>query len=140
MPASLTRTVAFHARHRLYRPDWSDRQNQDAFGPLADAEGHTHDYQCAVTVAGPLDPAIGMVVDLVEFDRILQDEVVAALDGTYLNRDVPAFQSGRPLPTCEALAAYLFGRIAARLPAGIAVTRVRVIEDPTLYADCTGVP
>jgi 6-pyruvoyltetrahydropterin/6-carboxytetrahydropterin synthase len=140
MPVSLTRIVAFHARHRLYRPDWSERQNQDAFGSLADADGHAHDYRCAVTVAGPLDPAMGMVVDLVELDRILQDEVVTALDGTYLNRDLPAFRSGRPLPTCEALAAYLFGRIAARLPAGVTLACVRVSEDPTLYADCTGAP
>jgi hypothetical protein len=29
-------------------------------------------------------------------------------------------------------------RGAARLPAGVPLDRVRIMEDPTLYADCTG--
>ena len=140
MPASLTRIVGFHALHRLYRPDWSEAKNQEVFGPLSDAAGHGHDYRCAVTVTGPLDPATGMVMDLVELDTILHEEVVTALDGKYLNRDVPPFTSGRPLPTCEAIAAYVFEHVALRLPAGVRVERVRIIEDPTLYADYTGVP
>jgi 6-pyruvoyltetrahydropterin/6-carboxytetrahydropterin synthase len=139
MPTSLTRTVGFRARHRLHRPDWSDERNREVFGSLADAAGHEHDYRCAVTVAGPVDAAMGMVIDLAWLDQLLQDDVVAPLHGTYLNHDVPAFASGRPLPTCEAIAGHIFQRIAARLPAGVTLERVRVMEDPTLYADCTGV-
>jgi hypothetical protein len=54
------------------------------------------------------------------------------------NLDVPAFPYGKTLPACEAIVAYVFGRIAPRLPAGLARERVRIMEDPTLYADCTG--
>jgi 6-pyruvoyl-tetrahydropterin synthase len=79
-----------------------------------------------------------MVMDLGELDRILRDEVVAPLDGKHLNHDVAAFSAAGMLPTCEAIAGFLFPRIAARLPAGVALERVRVLEDPTLYADCTG--
>lgn len=138
MPASLTRTVGFHALHRLYRPDWSEARNREVFGPLADPPGHGHDYQCAVTVTGRLDES-GMVVDLALLDRILSEEVVRAFDGKHLNLDVPAFAQGGRLPTCEALAAYVFGRVAARLPNGVALERVRIKEDPTLYGDCTGI-
>ena len=81
-----------------------------------------------------------MVMDLGELDRILRDEVVAPFDGKHLNLDVPEFAYGRTLPTCEAIAGYVFRRVAARLPAGVALERVRVLEDPTLYGDCTGVP
>lgn len=140
MSAALTRVVAFHALHRLYRPDWSEAQNQQAFGPLADAAGHGHDYRCEVTVTGPLDPTTGMVVDLVALDAILQDEIVNRFHGKYLNRDVAPFTSGRPLPTCEAIAADIFVRVADQLPAGVRLERVRVLEDPTLYADYTGAP
>jgi 6-pyruvoyltetrahydropterin/6-carboxytetrahydropterin synthase len=138
MAASLTRTVGFHALHRYYRPDWSEARNREVFGPLADPPGHGHDYQCAVTVAGRLDES-GMIVDLALLDRILQEEVLTPFAGKHFNLDVPAFASGRPLPTCEAIAAYLFRRIAARLPNGVALERVRIAEDPTLYADCTGI-
>jgi 6-pyruvoyl-tetrahydropterin synthase len=108
------------------------------FGSLADASGHGHDYQCGVTVSGPLDES-GMIVDLSLLDGILTEEVVKPFAGKYLNRDIPAFASGRPLPTCEAVAAYLFGRIAPRLPAGVVLERVRIAEDATLYGDCTGI-
>jgi 6-pyruvoyltetrahydropterin/6-carboxytetrahydropterin synthase len=138
MAASLTRTVGFHAVHRYFRADWSEARNREVFGPLADPPGHGHDYQCAVTVAGRLDET-GMIVDLALLDRILQEEVLTPFAGKYFNLDVPAFASGRPLPTCEAIAAYLFRRIAARLPNGVALERVRIAEDPTLYADCTGI-
>jgi 6-pyruvoyltetrahydropterin/6-carboxytetrahydropterin synthase len=138
MAASLTRTVSFHALHRFHRPDWSEARNHEVFGPLADPPGHGHDYQCAVTVAGRLDEA-GMIVDLAVLDRILQEEVLTPFAGKHINLDLPAFADGRPLPTCEAIAGYVFRRIAGRLPDGVVLERVRIAEDPTLYADCTGI-
>jgi 6-pyruvoyltetrahydropterin/6-carboxytetrahydropterin synthase len=137
--ASLTRTVSFYAVHRYYRPEWSESRNRDVFGSLADPPGHGHDYRCAVTVSGPLTES-GMVLDLALLDRIISEEVLTPLAGKHLNQDLAAFAYGRMLPTCEAIAAYLFPRIAARLPAGVVLERVRIMEDPTLYADCTGIP
>ncbi len=139
MPVSLTRTVGFHAWHRYWRPDWTPAQNHTAFGALADPAGHDHHYRCAVTVAGPLDLAAGAVIDLPLLDRILGDEVVKPLDGRHIDRDLPDFAAGVTLPTCEALACWLFARIDSRLPAGVTLTRVRVAEDETLHADCTGI-
>lgn len=139
MPASLTRAVSFHALHRYHRPDWSEAQNRKAFGAAGEPPGHGHDYRCAITVRGPVDEN-GMIVDLELLDRVLDQEVMQPFAGKHLNLDVPAFAYGRLLPTCEAIAAYLYPRIAARLPAGVALERVRIMEDPTLYADCTGIP
>ena len=135
--ASLTRTVGFHALHRLYRPEWGDARNREVFGSVSDAPGHGHDYQCAVTVRGRLNES-GMIVDLALLDRILQDEVLEPFAGKHFNLDVPAFAYGKTLPTCEAIAAYVFQRVAPRLPAELVLERVRIMEDPTLYGDCTG--
>ena len=137
MRAALSRTVGFHALHRYYRPEWSEQRNREVFGPLADPPGHGHDYRCRVTVSGPIDD-MGMVVDLRLLDGILHDEVLVPLAGKHLNLDLPPFAYGQTLPTCEAIAAYLFPLIAARLPAGVVLERVRIEEDPTLYGDCTG--
>jgi 6-pyruvoyltetrahydropterin/6-carboxytetrahydropterin synthase len=137
MTASLTRTVGFHAVHRYYRPEWSESRNREVFGSLADPPGHGHDYQCAVTVSGSVNEW-GMIVDLSLLDRILAEEVVAPFAGKHLNLDVPAFAYGRTLPTCEAIAAYVYSRIVGRLPEGVLLERVRIAEDPALYADCTG--
>lgn len=136
MPTNLTRSVRFHARHHLRVTAWDEAENQRRFGDLT--LPHGHDYECSVTVVGPVDPH-GMVVDLALLDRILEEEVRRPLDGSHLNRDVAGFGEGRPLPTCEALAALLFRRVSARLPAGVRLERLRVAEDSTLHADCTGV-
>jgi 6-pyruvoyltetrahydropterin/6-carboxytetrahydropterin synthase len=137
MPASLTRTVGFHATHRYYQPEWTEARNREVFGPLADPPGHGHDYQCAVTVKGRVGET-GMLLDLGLLDRVLNEEVLQQLAGKHLNLDLPVFAYGRTLPTCEAIATYLFPRIAARLPKDVVLERVRIMEDPTLYGDCTG--
>ncbi len=136
MPSRLTRVVRFHAWHHLWMADWTDDRNRAAFGPLT--ASHAHNYSCAVSVEGPVDPRSGMLLDLGALDSLLAEEITAPLDGRDLNRDVAAFSGGAPIPTCEALAAYLFDRISGRLPAGIRLARVRVAEDETLHADCTG--
>ncbi|MEP7326381.1 MAG: 6-carboxytetrahydropterin synthase [Gemmatimonadota bacterium] len=132
---SLTRVIHFPATHRMFRPDWSEAQNRVAFGPVADYHGH--DYECEVTVTGAVDPATGMIVDLALLDAILKEEVAERYRDRQLNT-LPEFATDRPLPTCEALASILYARVAARLPPGVRLLRVRVAEDPTLYAECTG--
>ena len=132
---SLTRTVGFHATHRYWVTEWSAEANRARFA--AATEPHPHDYRCAVTVGGAFDPETDMIVDLPALDRILQEEVVARFDRKQLDRDTPEFAEAGMLPSCEALARYLFMRIAARLPEGVTLQRVRVAEDASLHADCT---
>ena len=136
MRLSLTRTVGFHATHRYFRPEWSPEENWKRFGRAGEEPGHPHDYACGVTVSGPPDPVTGMIIDLGVLDRVLTEVVVIPFDGKDINRDVPEFGYGQALPTCEALAQYFFERIAARLPAGVALERVMVAEDATLSAEC----
>lgn len=136
MASSLTRVVTFWAEHRYHVPDWSPDRNREAFGSLGDEPGHGHQYRCSVTVSGTLEPH-GMIVDLGVLDRILEEEIVAVLDGQHINQALPEFAYGETLPTCEALAAHFFGRLEPRIPPGAVLERVRMEEDPTLYADYT---
>jgi 6-pyruvoyltetrahydropterin/6-carboxytetrahydropterin synthase len=138
MPCALTRRIAFHARHRYYRADWSAAENQQRFGWTAEPPGHGHLYRVEVTVTGPLDPATQMIIDLGALDAILDEEIVQPLAGTLLNESIAVFASGAELPSCEAVAGWCWSRIATRLPPGVRLERVRVAEDETLWADCTG--
>jgi hypothetical protein len=81
-----------------------------------------------------------MLVDLARLDALIAEEVVERLSGRRLNTDLPELASGRPLPTCEALVSILYPRIANRLPGGLRLLKVRLAEDSTLYAECTGTP
>ncbi|MGH7592561.1 MAG: 6-pyruvoyl trahydropterin synthase family protein [Gemmatimonadales bacterium] len=122
---SLTRAISFHATHR-----YPDR------GPVAD---HGHLYRVEVTVRGVIDASRQTVIDLATFDAVLTREVAEPLGGQHLNAVIPEFASGEQLPTCEAFAAWCWRRIAPRLPSDARLERVRVAEDATLWADCTGV-
>jgi len=126
--AYLTRVVEFTATHRF--PQGPE------FG--AAAHDHGHRYQCHVTVLGAFDAARGGVMSLKVLDDLLEREVVAPLDGRHVNRDVPAFADGRWLPTGEALAVYLWGRIKDQLPNGVMLHALRVQEGPHLYSEYRG--
>ena len=135
--AYLTRIVEFDARHRLARSDRTPEENAARFGGAA--RDHGHRYRCRVTVAGPLAAERGGVVDLGTLDALLREEVVARYDGRLLN-DLPEFAEGVRLATGEALAVYIWERLAARLPAGVRLHAVRVQEGPHLYSEYFGEP
>jgi 6-pyruvoyltetrahydropterin/6-carboxytetrahydropterin synthase len=136
--AYLTRVVQFSAAHRYFRPEWTAERNAEVFGACAREHGHGHTYRCLVTVRGTPDPVTGMVMDLGALDRVLAEEVVQRFDHRHLNLDVPEFAYGRTVPTGEMLCVDIWGRVAARLPAGCALARVRVEEEPALWAEYRG--
>jgi 6-pyruvoyltetrahydropterin/6-carboxytetrahydropterin synthase len=134
--AYLTRIVEFTATHRIARADWSPARNAAVFGTAA--EDHAHRYQCRVTVKGPFVAEEAGVVNLTELDALLQREITARLDGAHINRDVPEFADGRRLVTGEALAVYVWERLARALPAGVTLHAIRVQEGSHLYSEYFG--
>jgi len=135
---SLTRVVPFAAAHRYFRPEWSLERNREVFGACTSEHGHGHNYECHVTIAGPVDPDTGMVMNLRDVDAILEDEVIRRLDHRFINYDVPEFAPGKQIPTGEALAVYVWQRVAPRLPDTVRLLKVRIQEDRHLYADYAG--
>jgi 6-pyruvoyltetrahydropterin/6-carboxytetrahydropterin synthase len=137
MPISyLTRVVEFTATHRIRRGDWSPERNALEFGKAADDHGHR--YQCRVTVKGPLVAAAGGVMSLPALDALLADEITARFDGRLINEAVPEFADGRSIPTGEALAVYVWQRLASRLPRDVTLHAVRIQEGAHLYSEYFG--
>ncbi len=137
MPISyLTRIVEFTATHRIRRADWPDDRNARDFGRAA--EEHGHRYQCRVTVKGPLDARAGGVMQLQTLDRLLAEEVTTRLEGKSINAALPEFADGSRLATGEALAVYVWERIAPRLPPGVTLHAVRMQEGPHIYSEYFG--
>jgi 6-pyruvoyltetrahydropterin/6-carboxytetrahydropterin synthase len=134
----LTRAAHFSASHRYHRPDWSDEENERRFGACARPEGHGHNYRCEITVRAPIDPETGMVMDLAELDRVIDSQVVSRFDHRHINLSVGEFGPGAAIPTTENLAAFILEQVAAHLPPGVRVHRVRVQEDRDLWADAYG--
>ena len=86
-----------------------------------------------------LDATQSAVIDLETLDAILARYVSEPVGGSDLNAVIPEFASAARLPTCEAFAAWCWQTIARHLPQNVDLERVRVAEDATLWADCTGV-
>ena len=129
--AMLTRRAAFSAGHRYHRADWSEEKNWEMFGKCSYPHGHGHNYNVEVTVAGEIDPETGMVINLVDLDRVL-GEVIEPLDHRFLNHDIPYF--AERIPTTENLALYLADELQKRLR-DCELARVRLYEDATLWAE-----
>src|SRR6185295_4447957 len=98
----VTRRAHFCASHRLHNTEWSDEKNMEVFGKCNNPNGHGHNYEIEVTVAGTPPDETGMVIDLKKLATIIEEEVVESVDHKHLNHDVP-FMKG-VVPTAENIA------------------------------------
>ena len=131
----VTRRAEFSASHFYHNPTLSEQENRRLFGKCNNPHGHGHNYTLEVTVAGDVDPRTGMVVDLKDLKRVIEAEVIEAMDHRFLNEEVPAFRT--TIPTTENIAIEVWKRLKGKLSAG-RLHRMRVYETPDLYVDYYG--
>jgi 6-pyruvoyltetrahydropterin/6-carboxytetrahydropterin synthase len=131
----LTRRVEFSASHYYHNPALSPDENRRIFGKCNNPHGHGHNYTLEVTVAGEIDPATGMVLNVKDLKKVLQSEVLEPMDHKFLNVEVPEFVSR--IPTTENIAIQIWNRIAPKLTFG-RLHRVRLYETGDLYVDYLG--
>jgi 6-pyruvoyltetrahydropterin/6-carboxytetrahydropterin synthase len=124
MKAYFSRAYAFSASHRLQTEALSEDENRAAFGKCNNPHGHGHNYRLEVTVAGPIDHATGMVIDMVQLDSIVGREVVNRFDHTNLNLD-PLFV--KQVSTTENLSIALFNLLRTALKPAI-LEKIRIEE------------
>lgn len=131
----LTRKVGFEASHRYALPGMTEEENLRLFGESASPYGHGHNYLCWATIRGRVQARTGVVMDIRSLDSLLR-RAVGEFDHTFINIEHPAF--GDRNPTLENLLLYLWESIAPGLPQGSELWRVRLDEDPLLYAEYMG--
>jgi len=86
----------FNAAHRIHNPALSDTDNARIYGKCNNPNGHGHNYELTIRVAGPVDPVIGYVIDLGELSTLAKKYVTDYLDHKFLNLDVPEFATINP--------------------------------------------
>jgi len=87
MKAYFSRGYEISASHRLQTEALSPAENRATFGKCNNPFGHGHNYRIEVTVGGPVDPATGMVIDMVRMDNVVRNEVLVRFDHMNLNND-----------------------------------------------------
>ncbi len=105
MKAHLTRRYIFSASHRLHTDQLSEDENRAVYGKCNNPHGHGHNYALEVTVSGQVNPATGMVCDLVELDGSVRREILERFDHVNLNLR-PEFAS--EVPTTENLSEVIY--------------------------------
>jgi 6-pyruvoyltetrahydropterin/6-carboxytetrahydropterin synthase len=122
----LSRRYRFAASHKLYAPELSEAENVRIFGKCANPNGHGHNYQVVVTVAGPVDSATGMVCDLTSLDELVRRRVLSRYDHRYLNVDVEDYVD--LVPTGENIVRKVWDLLEGQVPGGARLHHVRLVE------------
>ena len=124
----ITRREEFAAAHRLHNPALSDEDNARIFGICNNLNGHGHNYELEVTIRGEVPKETGMVMNLLDLRRLLQETVLSDLDHKNLDLDVPYLRG--TITTAENLAVAIWERLEPELQAfeGCRLHRIRLYE------------
>ena len=131
----LTRRMTFSAAHRLWSHYFSEEENYEIYDKCANPHGHGHNYILEVTVHGAPDEHTGMVMNLTEMKKIINEQVIDWVDHKHLNHDVPWLEG--VIPTAEMLAIKFWERLERSLPAGM-LYEVRLHETENNLATYRG--
>lgn len=137
MEAFLTVSTHFSAAHRLARTDLSYEENCEIYGKCARPNGHGHNYHLEVTIKGEIDPRTGMIVDLVAFQKAIDDLVVEPFDHTFLNKDILYF--AEVVPTAENIAVHIRDILQDAIAnLGATLHKIKLIESPNNSCEVYG--
>jgi 6-pyruvoyltetrahydropterin/6-carboxytetrahydropterin synthase len=87
----------------------SEEENNRVYGKCNNPFGHGHNYVVEVSVSGTVDPATGMIVNLMDLDSFVEREVIEAFDHKSLNEDVEVFRT--IVPTTENVCKEIYQRL-----------------------------
>ncbi len=137
---TITRTYDFSASHRLHSASLTDAENAAIFGKCNWENGHGHNYQVEVTLAGTPDPCTGQLWDSACLDQIVEEQVLRPYDHKHLNYDTADFRVLNP--TSENLTRVIWGNLSRRLACeekgGARLYRVAVQETARNYFEYYG--
>jgi len=131
----LTRKEHFCASHRLFNPKFSDKENLEIYGKCASPNGHGHNYEIEVTVAGDPRADTGMILDLKKLSDIIDNEILQKVDHKHLNFDVDFLRG--IIPTAENLSMIFWNILSSKILAG-ELYSVKVYETPNNFAEFRG--
>ena len=94
--------TTFSAAHRLCQAGLTDAENFELYGKCSNPNGHGHNYDLEVVVAGNIDAKTGMVINFYELTRLVDELIFNKVDHRNLNTDVD-FMNGL-VPTAENMA------------------------------------
>jgi 6-pyruvoyltetrahydropterin/6-carboxytetrahydropterin synthase len=91
----------------------SDEENKLIFGKCNNPNGHGHNYAAEVSVRGPVDSKTGMVMNLTDLKKVMDQCIMDPMDHKNLDKDVEYFQT---IPsTAENIAVFIWDSMLRKL-------------------------
>lgn len=138
----LGRVYHFSAAHRLHSPYLSEAENTALYRDCNNPGGHGHNYVLEVMVEGEMDPRLGMIMDLGELDRLVQERVLDRLDHQFigaLNPELPLEGTdGAFISTSESVTYVIWSWLEGALPANVTLFHVHLEETRSNFFDYQG--
>ena len=125
----VTRRYKLPAAHVLANPSLSDAENTEIFGKCSNENGHGHNYEFEVTIAGPVDSKTGQILSSDRLDEIFGESIAERYSHRLLN-ECEAFDA--LVPTTENFAQIVYQDLAPALAreGSVRLVRVRLTETP----------
>lgn len=131
----ITKTFEFSSAHYYDDSPLAADEGRKFPGDILSKEVHGHNYLLEVTVKGSVDQQSGMVINLTELKRIVQERVIQVFDHRFLNWEVPPFNE--KLPTSENISVEIWNLLDGYFPRG-ALHRIRLHESRDFYIEYFG--
>jgi 6-pyruvoyltetrahydropterin/6-carboxytetrahydropterin synthase len=129
----LSQKFEFSASHRLHSAQLSDEDNRKCFGKCNNPNGHGHNYEVQVTLAGQPDEK-GALIDVPSFERVVAETVIDRFDHKNLNVEVSEFRE--VMPSVENIAMVIFRMLKPRFADQRArLASVTVWETPKTWCE-----
>ena len=122
----------FAATHKLWNADFSEQHNMEVFGKCANPTGHGHNYIVEVMLQMPSTRNDFRIID---FERIVDEELIKLLDHKNLNADLELFNKTNP--TVENIAALAWNQLVGKFGKA-KLHRVTVWETDKTYCSYEG--
>jgi 6-pyruvoyltetrahydropterin/6-carboxytetrahydropterin synthase len=117
----------FRASHQLdLPPDEDKRSASKGSGSTGTEPEHYHNWLVTANVSSNKLDSRGVVMDFHKL-RAAVDNIVAQLDNTALNR-TDYFRQNKP--SAENVAKYIYEKLEPKLPKGVKLRNITVIEEP----------
>ena len=111
MLLTVSKRLEFSASRRLHVSDWSNAENENAFGSETNARyGSGRNYVAYFIFTGSVNPTTGMLINISEIKERAGKIVRERFDHKFLNEDNPAFRDVPP--TAENIARQLYIDVA----------------------------
>jgi 6-pyruvoyltetrahydropterin/6-carboxytetrahydropterin synthase len=122
----------FAAAHKLWNEKFSEKQNIEVFGRCANPAGHGHNYIVEVTVKY----SAGQSFKTGDFEKVIDQKLIRAVDHKNLNSDLQEFQ--KITPTVENIAVFAWNKIVSQFKTPVVLHCITVWETDKTYSSYYG--